>query len=354
MDQYIFILGRDWELSSLELKSYLIARKIKFQLVDESDIGVILEMPSINATKMIKELGGIQKIGKILSSLDGLYNGKENKIRYGISNYTGDNNIRLDVKAHLKKQGIKATLKKSQQKKPFLTPSEAIGVVELIQYKNSVAKTIAIANPKDQKNRDEGRPFQPRLHKISLRLAKILVNLSGAKQGDSLLVPFSNAGTVVQEAIINGINATGIDRDPILVKGSQRNLEWIRKRYNPRGQYKILNGDSKDIQKLVKKTDYSVAFPPMGKHMKSYPTLGEAKKMANNLRPRYNEILSILGKITKRNIVLVSPRYKTKARKEVTIPISSMAHKLGLEEVNFTSYESPSSKIIFDIWVLSK
>ncbi len=68
------------------------------------------------------------------------------------------------------------------------------------------------------------RPF---FSPISLhpRYARALVNLTEAREGETLLDPFCGTGGIVLEAALLGIRAIGSDIDPGMVEGCQRNLE---------------------------------------------------------------------------------------------------------------------------------
>ena len=90
MQKYIFILGRDPELSQKELFSYLEARKIQYLVLDSSKVALILQIKDISPEKLIKDLGGTQKIARVIDSFDNLYMGTKNKVRYAISKYSAD------------------------------------------------------------------------------------------------------------------------------------------------------------------------------------------------------------------------------------------------------------------------
>lgn len=68
------------------------------------------------------------------------------------------------------------------------------------------------------------RPF---FSPISLhpRFARALVNLTGARKGDTVLDPFCGTGGIVLEAALLGLRVMGSDVDPAMVEGCRRNLE---------------------------------------------------------------------------------------------------------------------------------
>jgi len=50
------------------------------------------------------------------------------------------------------------------------------------------------------------------------QLAKSLINVSGIKQGSTILDPFGGSGTVLLESYLNGFNGIGMDLNPLAVK----------------------------------------------------------------------------------------------------------------------------------------
>jgi tRNA (guanine10-N2)-dimethyltransferase len=59
------------------------------------------------------------------------------------------------------------------------------------------------------------------------RMARALVNISQAKEGDLLLDPFSGTGGILVEACLVGIRCIGIDVQKKLVRGAKVNLEGL-------------------------------------------------------------------------------------------------------------------------------
>ena len=92
-------------------------------------------------------------------------------------------------------------------------------------YKKLIAKTIAVSNPLELKERDLGRPAVDYMKSISIRLGKILINLSKTKESQTLIDPFCGSGTILQEAMLNDINVIGLDVDKISVDQTKLNLE---------------------------------------------------------------------------------------------------------------------------------
>ena len=127
MKDYLFVLGRDRELSLLELLSYFKSRNIEFKLKESVSNIAIFSLPELNFSDIIKDLGGIIKIGeivfygdktKIKKELDNInLNFSKNKIVYSISIYN-NSSLRDYVEDYLKyrfkNERIKAIRKRSQ------------------------------------------------------------------------------------------------------------------------------------------------------------------------------------------------------------------------------------------------
>jgi len=59
------------------------------------------------------------------------------------------------------------------------------------------------------------------------RMARTLVNISGAKEGETLLDPFSGTGGILVEACLAGMAGIGVDVQKKLVKGAKANLNGL-------------------------------------------------------------------------------------------------------------------------------
>ena len=356
MQKYIFILGRDPELSRRELFSYCEARNIKYEILDNTDLALILSIGSIHAEKMIQDLGGTQKIAIIVESFENLYMGTKNKVRYAISQYGEEQeDIKSELKAYFKKEGIKATIKKSHyEDQDYLNPSEAQNVVEVIQYKGNIAKTLAVFNPKQHKFRDNKRPAQRPLHTISIRLGKILINLSGAKPGDTVLDPFCGIGTVAQEAMVMGMDVIASDNDKFCIEASKKNLEFMKKHYQCNASYRLIETDARQLTRFVSHVDCVATEPYMGPFIKNYPTDQQAKNIARNLLPLYQETIQNLRKITKKKIVFITPRFRTTSKKEVPVNIAPLLEKNYIPFEGPFLYSSPTSKMLREIWIIKQ
>lgn len=131
---------------------------------------------------------------------------------------------------------------------------------------------------------------RPALHPISLhpKLARCLVNLSGAKKGDLILDPFCGTGGILIESSLIGIKSTGYDIDKNILGKCKTNLSYFKIK-----KCKLAHSDS---TKITKKYDYVVTDLPYGKSTKKF----EVEKL-------YLKFLKTLRKILRKKAVVVFP-----------------------------------------------
>ncbi len=88
------------------------------------------------------------------------------------------------------------------------------------------------SNVRGFEERDFGRPYQDPTVTMSPRLARTLVNLCGLQKGKTLLDPFCGHGTILQEALLVGLNVVGIDISSTEISKCRENLVWLKKRFH--------------------------------------------------------------------------------------------------------------------------
>ncbi len=147
MKEYIFILGREPELSFLEIISYFKAQGVVYKVVEYKEEVAIFLLKEFEAENLVKRLGGTVKIAEVF--LDYEYKGEENKLNWGISVYKGEGgDLRKYLTKEFKKENIKAMFRRGREK--TFTPSEvsAKNLFEFVVYGKYWGKTIAIFDPK--------------------------------------------------------------------------------------------------------------------------------------------------------------------------------------------------------------
>lgn len=324
--KYLFILGRNIELSVAELVTFLDKEKISFKVEGVVLNGCLIETKK-PLGKIIDKLGGIVAIGEVLASgkntvkeLDKqqLYVGKGNKLNYTLADFDGDNfdEIQDYLKQRFREERLKATEKKLTGRIKLQTGEEVSKVYsnliheQYFVFKDNFGRVIEQSNAKAIEERDMKKPVRRHALSISPRLSKIMINLSGAREGETLLDPFCGIGSILQEALLQNMKVIGIDKDSEAIKGAKINLKWFgfdEKKYN------LINGDSSSIK--IPHVAAVATEPELGELQKGIPTYELAVKMARGFEDLMINVLRNLRKYVKGRIVFTAPLIQTKERR---------------------------------------
>lgn len=147
------------------------------------------------------------------------------------------NRLGLDLKREIKSGGRSArfvtgkepALSSVNVEKNNLIDESGEWVFMPMADKIVLGRTIAVQKSGWYSWRDFGRPIRDsKAGMLPPKLAKILVNISGATPYGLILDPFCGSGTILQEAGILGFQkVVGIDRDPKAVEASTKNWQWL-------------------------------------------------------------------------------------------------------------------------------
>ncbi|MFW9769777.1 MAG: TRM11 family SAM-dependent methyltransferase [Candidatus Thorarchaeota archaeon] len=180
----------------------------------------------------------------------------------------------------------------------LLVPPNAEILAVFSEKKLYIARTRVVYDSMLQQYRDESRPFVSAEISTSPKLCRSLLNLAGARPGDTVLDPFCGTGTLLMEAAILGMKCIGIDIDSDQVHGARSNMKWLAKDLGEKLQYDIFKGDSRKLSTLVKKQVDAVAFEPLlGPIYKEVPSVEEAQKTIKELTILYREALTEIAKV---------------------------------------------------------
>lgn len=350
MEDYFFFLGRNPNLSLQEIVSFLEAHEIEGSFKQEEGIAMFSVEKPLDTKNIIEKLGGTIKIGKSVmkgsaeSVLDRLkrlnvYEGAENKLKFTINVYPEDaemfKSAREILEDYFKAERIRALFRQ-----PSETPSGSIKFdLEFFIIKLGkdyhFGKIEAVYDSKNAEFRDMNKPFRRSEYAISPRLAKILINLSGVSEKEALLDPFCGVGTILQEALLNGINVIGLDIEPGVIENCKRNIVWLRKSYDISAGYQIFCSNAIDILTVVKEKVDGIASEPFLIPLITYtPKDKEARKMITKAKEIYIRTLFELKKALKKNgrIALSLPVMKARESK-VFLNIEEICQSTGLKLV---------------------
>lgn len=367
---YLFVLGRDPELSRIEIESYFDSRNIKVEIIDESSDILVINIEKLDP-EVINELGGTIKIAEVISNSDNYYDiedsltkaniypGIKNKVNYAIEPFKTKlfSTVSDYLKDYFKKEKIKASFKRnldpsSLSKKDFIND-----MINFIIFKNFIGIVRYVSDPKEFKRRDLGRPDVDYMKSISIRLAKIMVNISKVKSGQILIDPFCGSGTVLQEALLKNINVIGIDDDSNSIKQSKTNLEWLKNNYNINSNYQLIKLDARKMFSVIKKGNVIVTEPYMGPFIRKLPRLEEAQHLVRDLRELYDSIVRQAKEILNKDerIVIIIPIIRTLENKNIKIDFINIASAYGFTVIyKPVFYAYKGSKLHREIYVLEK
>ena len=327
--KYLFILGRNVELSVAELKSFFEKEKINYKIISIVSNGVLVETPKNIGYEIIEKLGGTISIGKVIASgsseqifreLDkqNLYSGTSNKLNYVIYDFNSKifDDVHLYLKHRFKEEKMKATEKKLtgniKLQSGEVVPNIASNLIQeqYFIFENNFGRIIENCNYEKIEKRDMGKPVRRESLSISPRLAKILINLSQVKETEILLDPFCGIGTILQEALLQNIKVIGVDNDKTAVDNAKTNLKWFK--FSDK-DYQLINEDSSKVK--IQNVGAIATEPDLGELLKKMPNEEKAKQIISGFEKLIIKVITNLKKNVRGRIVFTSPLVQTKAKK---------------------------------------
>lgn len=391
----IFFFGKNPALSLAELRTVLNecpGVRIAFEWKN-----AVLINGTLQAEPLVKRLGGTLKIARIVATGSQIDSPEfiqqidrfvsktipEQKFFYtltslgNVSDDTEDDFI-SQLKNGFKKQKQKAIFKHAHRDQTTHTTSpKELASWNLLETKTDLmlAKTknefffgytIAVSDPREWKKRDENRPFKDNKEIISIRLAKILVNLTGLKPGETVLDPFCGYGTILQEAVLSGFNAIGIEKDFKKTQAAEQNLKWIAKQFRVSNSFAVFCKDATELSRVIKPNQVHgvVTEPYLGPYFARKPTVARAQAAIRELTPLYKTVFLELSKILApgRRVVIVFPWFEV-PNGFLRIDSSCFDHWFEPEQLQTADeqknpnpffYQNPNNKIGREIWVLKR
>lgn len=121
-------------------------------------------------------------------------------------------------------------------------------------------------------------------HELDWKLARVMINLIGLKEGEILCDPFCGTGTILLEAESMGIKTIGVDFDEKMCNITKQNLD--ANGFNS----KIIHGDFSKFTAFEDKFDAIVTDLPYGTASKSSENPQELIKKFVKMLPRKKKI----------------------------------------------------------------
>ncbi len=150
-------------------------------------------------------------------------------------------------------------------------------------------------------------------HELDWKLARVMINLIGLKEGETLCDPFCGTGTILLEAESMGIRAIGLDFDKKMYEISKENLK-------ANGfKSKIIKADFSEFTKMKDKFDGIVTDLPYGTASKVSENPQELVKKFVAMLPRRKKIAIMCKKgFEKKSSMNPSKTYEIYRHKSLT------------------------------------
>lgn len=397
MGKYLFFFGHNEKLSEMELTAYLKSRGIDFKVIDKGPHFRIIDGAMDRSLASV--LGGTVKIGEVLAEMDVPFSVfqkyEARKLEEELDKtsaacmFATPESFGVSVYPHCIKHSKQANWTRlasffgsyfkermkgcpdfmiSSRKEPWLSAVEVAKkelatknleiLVVIGRDKTYIGRTISVYNPFEFEKRDMGKFGRELLDEVGImqpKLARILVNLSGTKQGETLLDPFCGSGTILCEAMLCGINALGTDINAKCVEAAAKNIEKTRETYELKAEGRAILGDARKIPFSDNQIDGIATEPYLGKLLWKTPAALSVEKSIKELRKLYSEALSEMRRVIKQEgkIVFITPVFDTR-KGYIRLPMGQIIQKAKLKVIDKVLESREGQKVLREVWILEK
>jgi tRNA G10 N-methylase Trm11 len=364
---YIALLGRQPELSIAELER--VYTKVTWF---SSQTACIDTSETIN----IQRLGGSQKIGRVILTLDTTdwrrvsdsivrhyaksWSTASGKITLGLSSYDFPVSPRdvqktgLILKSKLKSGNVSLRLIPNQENALSTATSHhnKLGLsdnkVELLiirgQTQTIVAESTGAQNITALAARDQGRPRRDAfVGMLPPKLAQIMLNLSIGPSTDPkrVLDPFCGTGVLLQEAALLGNSVYGTDLAEKMVRYSRDNLNWLQDTYSLKFDWRVDEGDAMDTS-WQGPIDVVTSEAYLGQPFSAPPSSAKLTEVRGNCNHIIGTFLHNLSKQIKPGtaVVLAVPAWSDGRDGFTHLPLTTKVDTYGFEHMHLETVEA--------------
>lgn len=367
MSTYLFITGKDSELSIAELEARYPKGKID---VIDGDFVVMNLNQTIDQSEFNK-LGGVIKVGEVVfeSAKDNLSNElvkqlsdghSSGKLNYGISVYGwGEDHLRsllLDMKKKFKSDGTSSRF--ANQNFKNISTAQHKGLkkgIEMIVANDGtkflIAKVVAVQDIDSYSKRDFKKPYRDmKVGMLPPKLAQIMINLAG--DVGTIWDPFCGGGVLILEGLLMGYDMVASDINENTLSGADENIEWLKKEFDIKNTVSLYVHDATLPQKDVK-FDAIVCegyLGPPQKHIKSTASL---ESIIDELDTLYVGFFEALKEIKfKGPIVIAMPFFRVNDGGDVELEstikkIEKIGFKLKTEPLKYARADQIVGRAIY-------
>ncbi|MBU0667506.1 hypothetical protein KJ835_00130 [Patescibacteria group bacterium] len=351
MSTYIFVLGKDPELSVAELLARYPEIKQQMKCADF----VLLDLKKPLSQNEFDQLGGQIKAGEVFDKADKKYlvskiadhlsaDHYAGKLNYGVSVYGWpENNLRLlllDLKKEFKRRGLSSRFANQH----FLNISSAqykglAGGKEILVCKYGpdfhLAEVVAVQDIDAYSKRDYEKPFRDmKVGMLPPKLAQIMINLTGSK--GVIWDPFCGGGVLIMEGLLMGHKMLGSDIDEEILQGARRNVEWVKKEFSVKTTAELFVHDATDPVPL-KQFDAIACEGYLGPPQSRLKSKKELATLVSQLSQLYQLFFAALKSAGfKGSVVIGLPFYRTREGELELSEVIRRTEKMGFrKELDF-------------------
>lgn len=340
--KYAFELGHQPHISQAEIETVLTdTLDIKHTVIKKENTFLLVEIhDSFSASELMRRLGGTISINEYMGNASHAVE----TIADHLESETGK--INFSVKGGNKKLGleIKKELKARGKSVRYVEPKNTATIIhnKLVESKsnfttigNELYVTLAVQDIEQFTERDYGRPqADDKSGMLPPKLARIMINLTGADTDTTIIDPFCGSGTVLIEAIDIGFtNVIGNDISKKAVSDTQKNIQWFLEKQKKKISYQVHALDAAHIHSKVaaQSVDAIVSEPFLGKPLNGRETKQFILNQTHELADMYIESFKSFSKILKKNgvVVFIIPEFKYNNKEWITIPCIPQIQKIG-------------------------
>lgn len=294
-------------------------------------------------TSKFNMLGGIPKAGNLIGTIKAEANDIQRELSVIIAKYMQAENIRdYVISSYVKKQfhnkreihkEVKEFYSRAKYsgrfEEGYTSPASVyylyrrqgaeFNLIELNEQEYGVILTTFMQDPNYWSTIDFEKPFRDKhIGMLPSKLARIMVNLTGAARDDVIWDPFVGQGTVLMQALITDRNGIGSDISIKAIEASKENLTWLLKRgFTNRQLPELIEFDIKKeygtISYSVRNVSYVVTEPFLGNfRSKPFESKAAASQQWGEIYRLYNALLEKAHDTIKRKgrVVFVKPLFQ--------------------------------------------
>lgn len=309
--RYLFFLGREEDIAEAELRTLFVrfGKKITMQKFPGR---LLVETDSLPVERLMYLTGGTVKIAAAIEA-QGDYreqiietlqtHPKTTKISFAVNGDGISPRVAIEIKKNVQASGKSVRAVDVKNSASILHNNLVETGTDFTVFQQHVFRTVALQPFEEFGERDFGRPVSDaKSGMLPPKLARQMINLSGATEESTFLDPFCGSGTTLVEALHLGIRRVfGSDLSDKAVHDSEQNTAWIiaEKHLDPAPMCTIFQADARLlVNNLGVETIDAIATEPyLGEPLRGHESKDMIHKQVQTLRTLYIDSLKTMKNV---------------------------------------------------------